>query len=125
MRAYFQGWQPVAEVRDPDLITMITHHYVNCKRNFARRDQIKTHICEAREARRIREEFTMPGWFPIVSGAPRAKLEGWWIAADGSRQSRKLGKTRIEKAGWGVRIYRMPIVGDIPDFLFHGPVVTQ
>ena len=50
---------------------------------------------------------------------------GWWIATDGSGKERMIGGVPVRKAGWGFAVFRMPLLGDVPDYVIHGPVLTQ
>ena len=112
-------------VRDPEVVAVISRQCKHCKKCFARKEQVWRHVCEAKMAERRRKETTIGGWFPVVYGPPEAPPEGWWIATDGSGQTRYAGEVAIVKAGWGAAIWRMPIRGETPDYLLHGPVLTQ
>ncbi len=112
-------------VRDPEVVAVISRQCKHCKKCFARKEQVWRHVCEANKTERRREETTIGGWFPVVYGPPETPPEGWWIATDGSGQTRYAGEVAIVKAGWGAPIWKMPIRGETPDYLLHGPVLAQ
>eukprot|EP00969_Alexandrium_andersonii_P154001 6808533-Alexandrium_andersonii.AAC.1 len=59
-------------------------------------------------------------WGPVTMWVEPPPPAGWWIATDGSG-----GERAGDKAGWGVVVFRWPVEGKEPDFVLHGPVVTE
>jgi ribonuclease HI len=112
-------------IRDPDVVTVIVKKCNECKGCFARADQLKTHLCPAVHRRKVRESLQTGGWFPVYEGPALPPPEGWLVSTDRSGQIEGSGANKKEVAGWGVAIFRMPLRGDVPDFVLHGPVVTQ
>ena len=124
-------------VRSPDIVTTLSKRCGMCGCVFARKHQLYKHVgwklnwaqepkaelCRARAENRERQTATRgSGWYPVVLGPPRPPPEGWWIATDGSGQESRQGN---KTAGWGVAIFRMPLVGDTPAVTLYGPVMTD
>jgi len=122
-------------VRDPDLVTMLSRQCELCRMVFARQHQLYKHRgwklnwatepnaepCEAREVAETRGVGTKAKWYPVRQGPELPAPAGWWMSTDGSAQV-----VRGEKiAGWGVAVWRIPIRGDVPEFLLYGPVLTK
>ena len=118
-------------VRDPDVVTQVSHQCEMCKMNFARKFQLYKHKgwklnwrtepkaepCKAKAAiMETRARVQSKGWTPIHNGPELPPPEGWWIATDGSGTG---------VAGWGVAIFRMPLEGDEPYKILYGPVMTD
>ena len=113
-------------IRDPALVTCITHKCADCKRHLARHIQLRTHKCEAKAHKREREQLTVDSWFPVSQGPPLPPPEGWVIATDGSGKAYTNGNYTLKIAGWGVVIFRWPLDPEgAPEFVLHAPVVTQ
>lgn len=109
-------------VRDPEVVTVISRQCLFCKEFFARKQQVWQHVCPAKARLRERIKMDIGEWHTTIHGPPLPPPEGWWVATDGSGQSRGEGD---RYAGWGAVVFRMPLVGDLPDYVLHGPVVTQ
>ena len=112
-------------VRDPEVATVIVKRCEHCKGCFARTEQLKTHICPAIHSKNVRESLQTGGWFPVYQGPALEPPREWLVSTDGSGQKVGRADRTREIAGWGVVIFRMPLAGDVPDYILHGPVVTQ
>ena len=112
-------------VRDPGLVTSITHRCGACKCWFAREAQLKNHKCPAKGRMRERMEMFPGGCMPIREGPALPPPRGWVVATDGSGQVVKEDGNSKKVAGWGVVVFRWPIVSDVPDVVLHAPVITQ
>ena len=102
-------------VRDPDIVTVLSHQHELRKKNYARRHQLYKHKgwklnwrvepnaepCGAKAAAiDRRDDIGTGGWLETLEGPELSPPERWWIATDGSG---------TQNAGWGVVIFRMPL----------------
>ena len=108
-------------VRDPSIATSICYRCGDCKQYFARREQVKKHECVAKARDRRVDELQLGGWMPVRHGPALPPPIGWHIATDGSGKQQGQRKS----AGWGVVIFRKPLLGDEPEMVLHAPVVTH
>ena len=122
-------------VRDPDIVTVLSKQCEFCRTVFARKDQLYKHIgwtlnwkkeptaepCEAKAAGIGDYRLKESKWEPVQNGPALPPPKGWWIATDGSGQT----KNEVKSAGWGVAIWRIPVEGDTPDYMLYGPVITK
>ena len=108
-------------VRNPDVATSLVKRCPDCKQFFARKEQLKQHVCPVKQRDAERLNMQLGGWLPVRHGPPLPPPRGWHIAIDGS------GKTEgpQKRAGWGIVIFRAPIESLTPDYILHAPVVTQ
>ena len=87
----------------------------------------KAHACEAKAAAAARENLHTDVWFPMVHGSPKfphppRKMRG---SLDGIGEISTVEGTRQEKARSEVAIWRMPIVGELPDHVLYGSVIIM
>ena len=122
-------------VRNPDVITTITHKCNLCQMIFARKDQLYKHkgwkldwrgteptaeLCQAQMEAVDRQRSGIGADTFRISIVSLPSPQGWWIATDGSG----IEVDGVRKAGWGVVIFRLP-VSDNPSHCLYGPVMSN
>ena len=109
-------------VRDPEVATLTSQRCDRCMVYFPSRDQVRAHACAAKREAESGGVLARKDWGPVTAG-PRLPPPpaGWWISTDGSGGSRAGGG----RAGRGAVIFRWPVAGYDPEYVLHGPVVTE
>ena len=96
-----------------------------CKQIFSTKEQIAHHVCPVYTKIRDQKARNLGSWLPVKTGPIEAPPDGWWAATDGSGKEVWIEGNAEKQAGWGVVIFKWPIEGFVPDYVLHGPVVTE